>query len=99
MALDGGALIISMSGYDFTLGEAKVVKNISKKLASTQKHVILCGVKIGGVLYRDTVVQLVKTGSVWIGNFNIVLDDAITVTKITVSADDEVTFSNSIIGG
>lgn len=81
----GGFQYIDLSNYQFTSETGVVVDGIYNRMKGTDKPIVVHGLTLGGVLYRDEVVQIVTDSGQLKGFIGV------TVT-FTVSTNDVVIF-------
>lgn len=83
----GGYQIIDLKGRNFVVGTAQVVDGVYGKIEGTRKPLYISGIQIAGVEYHDTYVDFTVSASNFVGT--------VYGKKITVTAEDKVTFANS----
>lgn len=87
----GGYQIIDFSGIKFTRDKTVTVKNVHEKIESTRKAILISGLEVDGVEYRDTFVNFNNESGNYVGSMydvtiNIGTDgngnDPVTITNV-----------------
>lgn len=87
----GGYQILDFGGKAFTAGTAKIVKNAYNKV-STENVVLISGLKIGVVTYKDVYVAFQKVSDTYVCSIygytiTITNEDSVTVTANVIPVD------------
>lgn len=104
----GGYQILDLSGHSFTTGTSGYVKGAYEKIEGTRKVILVSGLEVDGVEYRDAFVDFSVISSNFVGTmYDKIITigssvnglDPITITDPEVETETETETGTEEIGG
>ena len=65
--IKGGYQILDLSGRNFTVGQSQIFPGVYEMLESTRKVILVSGLEVNGLEYRDAFVDFRAEGGAYIG--------------------------------